>query len=123
MPESKRPRSERRKRTKLVAIRVNGQEDAILAAEMKRTGKSAAALFRDAFLASVAARSQPEPCQCMTSFAAVSPIHPGHCCFVPATQTCHPEEVAEWERGRDRRWGRRENSSSATAVTGETEGP
>lgn len=48
---------------------------------------------------------QPSPCQCMTSFAAISPTHHGHCCFVPATQTCHPEEVAEWERGMDRRWG------------------
>lgn len=46
---------------------------------------------------------EPEPCQCLTSFAVVSPIHPGHCCFLPASQTCHREEVAEWERQRDRR--------------------
>jgi hypothetical protein len=52
------------------------------------------------------AEDTPEPCQCMTSFAAISPIHSGHCCFLPATQTCHPEEVAEWERGRDRAMGR-----------------
>jgi hypothetical protein len=45
----------------------------------------------------------PDPCQCLKSFAAVSPIHPGHCCFLPATQTCHPVEVAEWERQRDAR--------------------
>lgn len=32
------------------------------------------------------------------SFAAVTPTHRGHCCFVPAVQTCHPAEVAEWER-------------------------
>lgn len=48
--------------------------------------------------------TQPEPCQCMTSFAAVTNTHPGHCCFVPASQECHPAEVAEWERQRDRRW-------------------
>jgi len=46
---------------------------------------------------------QPVPCKCHTSFAYISPTHTGHCCFVPATQQCHPEEVAAWERGRDRR--------------------
>jgi len=46
----------------------------------------------------------PEPpCQCHTSFAAVSPTHPGHCCFWPLAQACHPEAVAEWERQRDLR--------------------
>lgn len=39
-----------------------------------------------------------EPCQCHQSFASVVPSHRGHCCFFPATQTCHPAEVAEWER-------------------------
>jgi len=42
----------------------------------------------------------PEPCQCHASFAAVSPTHPGHCCFWPLAQSCHPEAVAEWERQR-----------------------
>lgn len=51
--------------------------------------------------------SLPEPCQCMTSWAYITNRHDGHCCFFPATQTCHPEEVAEWERGRDRRRGSR----------------
>lgn len=37
-----------------------------------------------------------EPCQCLRSHAAVSPTHRGHCCFLPATQTCHPEAVAAW---------------------------
>ena len=46
------------------------------------------------------------PCQCMTSWAYISPMHDGHCCFQPATQTCHPDEVAEWERQRDRKLGR-----------------
>jgi hypothetical protein len=44
-----------------------------------------------------------EPCQCHGSFAAVSPTHPGHCCFLPADQDCHPEAIAEWERLRDLR--------------------
>ena len=47
------------------------------------------------------AKAGSDPCQCMTSFAAVSPIHPGHCCFLPASQACHAAEVAEWERQRD----------------------
>lgn len=49
-----------------------------------------------------------EPCQCHDSFAMVTPAHPGHCCFVPETQTCHLAEVAEWERQNARRWGRSE---------------
>jgi hypothetical protein len=48
-------------------------------------------------------RLNPKPCQCHESFAYISPTHRGHCCFVPESQTCHPAEVAEWERGRDRR--------------------
>lgn len=48
---------------------------------------------------------QPEPCQCHSSFAYIAPMHDGHCCFQPATQTCHPAEVAAWEAERDRRWG------------------
>ena len=44
------------------------------------------------------ADSAERPCQCHDSFAAVSPTHPGHCCFVPDTQTCHAAEVAAWER-------------------------
>lgn len=39
-----------------------------------------------------------DPCKCMTSHAAVSPAHPGHCCFVPATQVCHPEQFDAWLR-------------------------
>lgn len=49
-----------------------------------------------------------EPCRCHRSFAYVTGIHEGHCCFFPASQTCHPDEVAEWERERDRRQGRPE---------------
>lgn len=45
----------------------------------------------------------PGPCQCHTSFAYIVPTHGGHCCFFPASQTCHPAEVAEWERQRDLR--------------------
>jgi hypothetical protein len=52
------------------------------------------------------AAAGPEPCQCHTSVAAVSPVHPGHCCFLPASQDCHREEVEAWERWRDRSWGR-----------------
>jgi hypothetical protein len=48
----------------------------------------------------------PEPCQCHTSVAAVSPVHPGHCCFLPSGQDCHREEVEAWERWRDRSWRR-----------------
>jgi hypothetical protein len=42
--------------------------------------------------------SAAEPCQCHKSFASVVPSHRGHCCFFPATQACHPAEVAEWEQ-------------------------
>jgi hypothetical protein len=45
----------------------------------------------------------PAPCPCMTTFTYISPTHPGHCCFVPHTQTCHPVEFAAWETERDRR--------------------
>lgn len=38
------------------------------------------------------------PCQCHKSFATVTALHGGHCCFFPISQTCHAEEVAEWER-------------------------
>lgn len=49
------------------------------------------------------------PCPCHKSFAAISPAHPGHCCFFPDGQTSHPQEVAEWERQRDlRRAGSKE---------------
>jgi hypothetical protein len=44
------------------------------------------------------AAESARPCQCHQSFAYISPIHSGHCCFIPETQTCHPDEVAEWER-------------------------
>lgn len=40
--------------------------------------------------------TEPEPCQCHRSFAVISPTHTGHCCFVPATQTCHEAEVEAW---------------------------
>lgn len=38
-----------------------------------------------------------EPCKCHQNFAYIAPTHSGHCCFVPASQTCHVEQVAEWE--------------------------
>lgn len=41
------------------------------------------------------------PCKCLQSWAYITPTHLGHCCFIPASQTCHPAEVAEWERRRD----------------------
>ena len=44
---------------------------------------------------------EPDPCQCHDSWAYISPTHRGHCCFVPATQTCHQAEVAAWEAERD----------------------
>lgn len=50
--------------------------------------------------------TQPEPCQCMTSWAYITNSHRGHCCFFPASQACHAAEVAEWERQRDLRRGR-----------------
>lgn len=37
------------------------------------------------------------PCQCMRSHAYISPSHDGHCCFFPASQTCHQAEMAAWE--------------------------
>lgn len=37
-----------------------------------------------------------EPCKCHKSFASVIPMHTGHCCFYPETQTCHEAEVAAW---------------------------
>lgn len=48
-------------------------------------------------------------CRCCYEHMAISPFHEGHCCFWPATQTCHPDEVAAWEAKRDelnRRVGR-----------------
>ena len=53
----------------------------------------------------------PPPCQCHQSSAPVTPTHPGHCCFVPGTQTCHPAEVAEWERQHALRHPPRERAS------------
>jgi hypothetical protein len=38
-----------------------------------------------------------KPCKCMSTHAMVAPRHGGHCCFFPATQTCHAEFVAEWQ--------------------------
>ena len=38
------------------------------------------------------------PCRHLDDFAAVTNFHDGHCCFWPASQDCHPAEVAEWER-------------------------
>ena len=43
------------------------------------------------------------PCKCHRSFAHVTPFHTGHCCFFPASQTCHEQEVAEWVREHARR--------------------
>lgn len=45
-----------------------------------------------------------DPCRCHQSFAAIANFHDGHCCFFPATQTCHEKEVAEWTRTMERRW-------------------
>ena len=36
------------------------------------------------------------PCRCHRNDAYIAPAHAGHCCFFPATQTCHPDEVATW---------------------------
>jgi hypothetical protein len=36
------------------------------------------------------------PCRCHRSHAYISPIHDGHCCCIPETQTCHPVEMAAW---------------------------
>ena len=55
------------------------------------------------YTAHAPAHGTEPPCQCHTSFAYISPMHGGHCCFQPATQTCHPEAVARWEAERDRR--------------------
>lgn len=52
----------------------------------------------------------PGPCRCHDSLAAISPIHPGHCCFLPASQDCHRAEVEAWERWRDRVLGREPGS-------------
>lgn len=38
-----------------------------------------------------------DPCRCHNNHAMVTAFHAGHCCFFPASQTCHPEEVASWE--------------------------
>lgn len=48
-------------------------------------------------------REPESPCRCHSSWAYIAPWHNGHCCFVPASQTCHAAEVAEWERQRDLR--------------------
>lgn len=40
----------------------------------------------------------PAPCRCHQPHAQIIPFHTGHCCFFPASQTCHQTEVAEWER-------------------------
>ena len=52
----------------------------------------------------------PGPCQCHDSLACISPIHPGHCCFLPETQDCHRDEVEAWERKRDALLGREPGS-------------
>jgi len=41
--------------------------------------------------------SDEAPCKCLQSWAMISPTHSGHCCFLPALQTCHATEVAAWE--------------------------
>jgi hypothetical protein len=48
-----RPRSESRQRKKIVGVRVSPAELSLLEAEADRTGKSEAALLRDAFLATL----------------------------------------------------------------------
>jgi hypothetical protein len=50
-----------------------------------------------------AALDSEQPCKCHQSFAYIAPRHGGHCCYFPESQTCHPAEVAEWERQRDAR--------------------
>jgi hypothetical protein len=71
-------------------------------------------VYRDLLTGALTVRrvmdDDPRPCQCHDSFAAVSPTHPGHCCFLPADQDCHREEVEAWERGRDQLLGREPGS-------------
>lgn len=43
----------------------------------------------------------PAPCRCLHSHAAVTPMHSGHCCFWPESQTCHLDEVADWQADHD----------------------
>jgi hypothetical protein len=50
-----------------------------------------------------AVQATPEPCQCHESFAAILPMHPGHCCFWPEDATCHDAEVDAWFRENRRR--------------------
>ena len=52
-----------------------------------------------------------DPCQCHQSFAYITNRHGGHCCFFPETQTCHPDEVAAWERERQRQRDERSTAS------------
>lgn len=37
-----------------------------------------------------------QPCRCLNNHTFIAPLHEGHCCFHPANQTCHPDEVAAW---------------------------
>jgi hypothetical protein len=57
---AKRKRSENRQRNEFIGVRLSLGEHAILRAEMARTGKTAASLLRDAFLAS-AGNPPPSP--------------------------------------------------------------
>lgn len=69
---------------------------------------------QDRIPTTAAGRTLPdeEPCKCHRSHAYVAPFHPGHCCFWPPTRTCHPDEVAEWERQSNLRRDMRSTPSS-----------
>lgn len=53
-------------------------------------------------IAPASGEASETPCRCHGSHAAVTPFHPGHCCFFPPDRTCHPEEVTSWEAEHDR---------------------
>lgn len=73
---AKRKHSENRQRNEFIGVRLSLGEHAILRAEMARTGKTAASLLRDSFLASVP--DNPGPCspahtEAVTGRAATGP--------------------------------------------------
>jgi hypothetical protein len=97
----------------LILVALTGRTPAEWADGNPPLGDYACSLFRECGRGDGTtdeAPPDPEPCQCHRSVAAVSPTHPGHCCFLPATQDCHREEVEAWERWRDRTWGREAGS-------------
>lgn len=40
------------------------------------------------------------PCQCIRTPEFISPMHTGHCCFLPADSGCHPAAIAAWWEAR-----------------------